>query len=59
MFGLCKIARRWLVRDLLFIKREGEDDGEAAIDLASKGRSKLLQLDVKTLFDNKAEDVRG
>jgi superfamily II DNA helicase RecQ len=59
MFGLCETARRRLVRDLLFIEEEGEDDGEAAIDSASEGRSKLPQLDVKTLFDNEAEDVRG
>jgi hypothetical protein len=60
MFRLYKTARRRLVQDLLFIdEEEGEDGREAVVRQASEKRSKLLYIDVTTLFNNEAEDIRG
>jgi len=61
VFGLCETARRRLVRDLLFIEDddEHEHEGGAVVRPASENWSKLPHVDVTTLFDNEAEDVRG
>ena len=59
VFGLCETARRRLVRDLLFIEYEDDDEGGAVAGSTPEKVSKLPQLDITTLFDNEAEGERG
>jgi len=59
VFRLCETARRRLVQDLLFIEYKDEEEGGTVVSPASKGKSKLLYVDVTTLFDNESEDIRG